>query len=181
MNINKLEEFIYYDEMFANLAEAEAHIVAKEGFSESDCSQIYNFIHNKDVEFKKEAVKRYQFLFNHIAHNIVHVGFSELLFYRIYLKEYHDTLTLHKLSQKVITRLFKGFEPKQLENFYAHSRYYLTELDSFINENYPAIHELEIHIFLQSYLFKILTNIDLTKYLYIKKFIKEIEENAYAN
>ncbi len=180
ISINKLEKFIYYDEMFANLAEAEAHIVAKKGFSESDCSYIYKFIHINDVEFKKEAIKRYQFLFNHIASKIVHVGFNELLFYRIYLKEYHDILTLHKLSQNVITRLFKWFEPKQMKDFYAHSRYYLTELNSFINENHLVAHELEIHIFLQSYLFKILKNIDLTKYFYIEKFVKEIE-NAYAN
>ena len=41
-------------------------------------------------------------------------------------------------------------------------------------------YKIVIYTFVQSYLFKILKNIDLTKYFYIEKFIKELE-NAYAN
>lgn len=179
MNIDKLETTLYYNEMFTSLAEAEAHVVAKESFSESDCSCVYKFVHNKDIEFKKEAIRRYPILFNHIAHNITHVGFSELLFYRLYFKECPNTSIYHG---NVITRLFGGFESGDVKNFYAHSRYYLTELDSFINENSFIVSEYKIFIytFVQSYLFKILKNIDLSKYSYIKKFIKELE-NAYAN
>ena len=87
MNINEIETSIYYNEMFTSLAEAEAHIAAKESFSESDCSCVYKFVYSKDIEFKKEAIRRYPILFNHIAHNITHIGFSELLFYRLYFKE----------------------------------------------------------------------------------------------
>ena len=179
MNINEIETSIYYNEMFTSLAEAEAHIAAKESFSESDCSCVYKFVYSKDIEFKKEAIRRYPILFNHIAHNITYVGFSELLFYRLYFKECPNTSTL---SQYVITRLFGGFESGDVKNFYAHSRYYLTELDSFINENSFTVSEYKIVIytFVQSYLFKILKSIDLSNYSYIKKFIKELE-NAYTN
>ena len=181
MNINEIETSVYYDEMFANLAEAEAHIASKESFSESDCSCVYKFVYSKDIEFKKEAIRRYPVLFNHIAHNIVHIGFSELLFYRLYFKEYPNASIVYNLPQPVIIQLFKGFESKQLKDFYGYSRYYLTELNSFINENESNItNEYDIALILQSYLFKILKSIDLSKYSYIKKFIKELE-NAYAN
>ena len=181
MNINEIETSVYYNEMFTSLAEAEAHIAAKESFSESDCSCVYKFVYSKDIEFKKEAIRRYPILFNHIAHNIVHIGFSELLFYRLYFKECPNTSIVYNSPQPVIIQLFKGFESKQLKDFYGYSRYYLTELNSFINENESHItNEYDIALILQSYLFKILKNIDLTKYFYIEKFIKELE-NAYAN
>lgn len=183
MQIDKLEQFINYQEMVNAFVIMEKTRFSKgKAFSSEDTNYIYDFVVLKDDEFVKHMIQLYPKMFRYISNSLTYITLYEFAFYRFVIK--YGGVFDPTFCYNIFLALFDTFYKAHLEEFNLYSAYYLNHLNQYINENNIIFHFKNTFIYnrhtmlKQSFLYKVLKEQNLDNYSYIKDFIEELENES---
>lgn len=172
MNINELEQNVYYDEILNKIDNVYYNFVYCIS-NITDLDVLYKFYKIKDYKFVKSIVDKYPKLFDSIANDITIVLLSDFVFFRTLIPFYALN------SKNAIALFFSIFETYNSfteDNFKDNSEFYLTQINCFIFDfisfynyfNYKYSDNLKI-----SPLFKEIIKQDLTNFPYVKELVMQ--------